>query len=131
MHELSHSLPHTLPMVLSAETLSHACVLILRKCGCSRPLPHTDDRIAALTHIPVARSDSAVLFVPLPPLVGWVGWVGWVSWVGSMSSIKSWFWVQMGMEVTFQVGRYRLQCQMDVPSIGRDFLCEWSIYDFF
>ena len=61
VHELSHSLPHTLPMVLSAETLSHACVLILRKCGCSWQLPHTDDRIAALTHIPVAKSDSLSL----------------------------------------------------------------------
>ena len=61
VHGLSHSLPHTLPMVLSAETLSHACVLILRKCGCSWQLPHTDDRIAALTHIPVAKSDSLSL----------------------------------------------------------------------
>ena len=50
--------------------------------GCSWPPPHTDDRIAVLTHIPVTvDTDSAVLVDSTTTLVGWVGRVGWVGWV--------------------------------------------------
>ena len=82
VHGLSHSLPRTLSKGLSVVALPHARVLILRKCGCSWPLPHTDDRIAALTHIPfVLDADSPVLVNSTTTLVGWVGRVGWVGWV--------------------------------------------------
>ena len=70
VHALSHSLSHSHSKVLSTKTLSHACVLILRRCGCSWPLPHTDDRIAALTHIPVAVDADSVVHIRLRIFTG-------------------------------------------------------------
>ena len=70
VHELPHSLSHSHSKGLSARTLLHTCVLILRKCGCSWQLPLTDDRIAALTHIPVAVDADSVFHARLRILTG-------------------------------------------------------------